>query len=60
MEPNYRKGLAFQISLKSREAEQVLQQRNELMNHYRMDASGLIKYLINKEHYAVRRQLNLV
>ena len=60
MQSMYRKGLVFQVSLKSREAQKVLQQRDELMLHYRMDASGLMKHLIAKEHYAVRRQLNLV
>ena len=48
------------VSLKCREADKVLQQRNELMDYYKMDASGLVKHLIAKEHYAVRRQLNLV
>jgi hypothetical protein len=60
MQTTYRKGLIFQISLKAREAEQVLRQRNELMDYYKMDASGLVKHLIAKEHHAVRRQLNLV
>jgi hypothetical protein len=60
MQSIYRKGLVFQVSLKSREAEKILQQRNELMDYYRMDASGLVKHLIIKEHYAIRRQLNLV
>jgi hypothetical protein len=60
MQSTYRKGLVFQISLKSREAEKVLQQRNELMDYHKMDASGLMKHLIAKEHYAIRRQLNLI
>ena len=50
----------FQVSLKTREAKKILQQRNELMDFYKMDASGLMKHLIAKEHYAIRRQLNLV
>ncbi len=60
MQSTYRRGLIFQVSLKSREAERVLQQRNELMAYYKMDASGLMKHLIAKEHYVARRQLNLV
>ncbi len=55
-----RKGLLFQVSLKYRESEKILRQRNELMDYYKMDASGLVKHLIEKEHYAIRRQLNLV
>ncbi len=60
MQSIYRKGLVFQVSLKSREAEKILQQRTELMDYYKMDASGLMKHLIAKEHYVIRRQLNLV
>ena len=60
MKSTTRKGMLFQVSLKCREADKVLQQRNELMDYYKMDASGLVKHLIAKEHYAVRRQLNLV
>ena len=60
MQSIYRKGLVFQVSLKSREAEKILQQRNEVMDYYKLDASGLMKHLIAKEHYAIRRELNLV
>jgi len=56
----YRKGQILQVSLKSIEAQQVQQQRKDLMQHYKMDGSGLIKYLIAKEHYQVRKQLNLI
>jgi hypothetical protein len=47
------------VSIKLREAERILQQRDELMEYHKMDASGLMKRLIAKEHYAIRRQLNL-
>ena len=60
MESTTRKGMLFQVSLKHRESERILQQRNELMDYYKMDCSGLIKHLISKEHYSVRRNLNLV
>jgi hypothetical protein len=60
MESTTRKGILFQVSLKYRESEKIMRQRNELMDYYKMDASGLVKHLIAKEHHAVRRQLNLV
>jgi len=52
--------MLFQVSLKYRESEKILRQRNELMDYYKMDCSDLVKRLIVKEHYVVRRQLNLV
>jgi len=60
MESTTRKGMLFQVSLKYRESEKILRQRNELMDYYKMDCSDLVKRLIVKEHYVVRRQLNLV
>lgn len=56
----YRKGQIIQVSLKSVEAEKVHQQRKDLMNHYQTDFSGLIKYLIAKEHYLIRKSLNQI
>jgi hypothetical protein len=56
----YRHGRILQVSLKSIEAEHVQQQRKDLMQHYKMDCSGLIKHLIAKEHYLIRKQLNLI
>jgi len=56
----YRKGQIIQVSLKSVEAEKIHQQRKDLMNHYQTDFSGLIKYLISKEHYLIRKSLNQI
>jgi len=46
--------------MKTIEKDKVHQELNDLKSFYKKDASGLIKYLIAKEHYLIRKSLNQV
>jgi hypothetical protein len=54
------KGKSLLISLKKIEKDKVHQELNDLKSFYKKDASGLIKYLISKEHYLIRKSLNQI
>ena len=54
------KGKSLLISLKNIEKDKVHQELNDLKSFYKKDASGLIKYLIAKEHYLIRKSLNQI
>ena len=56
---NY-KGKTLLISMKTIERDKIRQELDDLKNYYKKDASGLIKYLIAKEHYLIRKSLNQI
>jgi hypothetical protein len=54
------KGKTLLISMKTVERDKIHQEIDDLKDFYKKDASGLIKYLISKEHYLIRKSLNQV
>ena len=56
---NY-KGKTLLISMKTIEKDKIRQELDDLKGFYKKDASGLIKYLISKEHYLIRKSLNQI
>jgi hypothetical protein len=56
---NY-KGKTLLISMKTIERDKIRQELDDLKCFYKKDASGLIKYLISKEHYLIRKSLNQI
>jgi len=54
------KGRTLLISMKTVERDKIHQEIDDLKDFYKKDASGLIKYLISKEHYLIRKSLNQV
>ncbi len=58
--PMNQKGKSLLISMKNIEKDKVRQELNDLKDFYKKDASGIIKYLISKEHYYIRKSLNQI
>jgi hypothetical protein len=54
------KSKALLVSIKAIEKDKVHQELQDLKNFYKKDASGLIKYLISKEHYYIRKSMNQI